>query len=469
MEGREIEAFVDQVRDAPLLSELPTPAKIVERLEIPELGVTEWKLANGIRVILKSTDFKNDEILLTAYSPGGHSLVPDSEFQSATFADTVVGEGGLGDFNQIELDKALAGKVASARAFIGELEEGLQASASPQDLEAMLQLIYLTVTAPRKDPDAFAAFMTRMRAFLENRKVRPGATFGDEITLALYQGHLRRLPPSLEMLDKIELETAIRIYRDRFADMGDFTFIIVGNFEPESIEPLVETYLGGMPTTGRSESWRDIGVETPNGIVRVVTKKGLEPKSRVRVIFGGPSEWSRERLHDIVTLSEGLRIRLREVLREDMGATYGVGVSGRLRHRPKDRYGFSIEFGCAPKNVDEMLETLFLELEEVRAHGLDENTLTKVREIQRRRRETDLKENGFWLSALRSYYTHEWDPRLILEYEPLVERATSEQVRESAGQFLDLDNYLIGILYPEDWQAPATENEAVAAESTPRG
>ncbi len=446
----EIVAYVDRVRDKPLLEHEPTASAVVEERFIEEIDVTEWRLENGIRVVLKPTDFKNDQVLLTGFSPGGHSLVPDAKYSSAVFADTIMSEGGVGEFDAIELQKAMAGKLVSLGPFIGELEEGITASASPQDLETMFQLLYLSMTAPRADPEAYQAFMTKMESFLENRQSRPELAFSDEVQSVTYGGHFRRRPISTEILQEIDLETALEVFQDRFADAGDFTFLIVGNFELDGIRPLVERYLGGLPTTGREETWRDIGADPVEGRLEVTMHRGLEPKSRVQMLVRGPAEWSRESLHDIQSLAAALRIRLREVLREDMGATYGVGVNGLLVDRPKERYLFAIGFGCAPENVEEMIAAVRTEIQFVQEKGLDETYAEKVREAQRRRREVSLKENDFWVAALRTYYTRQMDPRLILDYEALVERVTPENLKASARKYLSSENSLEAILYPEE-------------------
>ena len=463
-EAAEVAPYVDRVRQEPLLSEMPRPSPVVEERTLEEVGVTEWRLGNGVRVVLKPTDFKNDEVLLSGFSPGGHSLAGDDQYTSAAFAVRVVAEGGLGAFSQVELEKALAGKLAQARPFISELEEGIAAGASPQDLETMLQLLYLTVTSPRLDADAFQGLMVRLRAFVENREARPEAVFQDRITLALHQGHPRRQPISLETLDRIDLETAFDFYRERFRDAGDFTFVLVGAFQLEAVRPLIETYLGGLPAGGRLESWRDIGVETPEGIVKVEVRRGLEPKSRIRLIFTGEAEWSRESVHDIGSLAAALRIRLREILREDLGATYGVSVGGALSRRPQERFSFSVDLGCAPENVERLVDTILAEVEALRNAGLDESYAQKAREAQLRQRETDLKENGFWLGALRLYYTHGLDPRLLLQHDQLVERVTPENLKASAQLYLDSERYLLAILYPAA-DAPTDSRGSAATES----
>jgi zinc protease len=441
--------WVDRVREEPLLAAAPAPGKVASETEIPELGVTEWRLSNGVRVVLKPTDFKNDQVLLTAFSPGGDSLASDADYLSAGFATAAVAAGGLGSFDAVELDKALAGKRAAVSPYVGELEEGVNGYASPQDLDTLLQLVYLTFTAPRADPEAFATLLAKTRLTLENRLASPENVFADRFGQALYQDHPRRRVPTPEDLDRVDLDAALAFYRQRFADASDFTFILVGSFQPDRVRPLVETYLGGLPATDRKESWRDVGVETPPGVVKVEVAKGLEPKSRVQIVFSGPAPWSREQLHLINTLADVLGTRLREVLREELGATYGVAVSGSLSPRPRPEYRFSIGFGCAPDKADELVDQTFREIDRMREEGVAATYVANAREAQQRARQTQLADNGFWAQVLKTYYSLDLDPRLILAYDQLIALVTPEALQAAARRYLDPDRYVLGILHPE--------------------
>ncbi|MCB1035441.1 MAG: insulinase family protein, partial [Acidobacteria bacterium] len=430
--AKDIEPYRDRVRDEPLLAQLPEPGPVVETKEIPELGVTEWRLANGARVFLKPTDFKNDEILLQGFSPGGTSLVPDEDFFSAAVATAIEADSGLGGFDPVELDKALAGKVASVSVSLGELEEEVRGNASPEDLETLLQLLYLNFTAPRSDPEAFAAFMERMRAFLANRDANPAAAFSDEVTTTLYQDNLRRQPLKLEQLAKMDRERADAVFKDRIRDGGDFTFVLVGNFEPEAIRPLVETYLGGIPAEGRKESFKDLGIRRAPGRTRVEVKKGLEPSAQVLLQFHGDAPWSRQQYQAMDTMVEILENRLRTQLREELSATYGVHVSGNLARRPRETYSVNIAFGCAPENVERLIGTVFSEAEKLEAEGPTPTELADAQEAELRSRETAIKENRFWVAILSTYLSYGDDLRQILDYESLVRGVTAEQVKEAA-------------------------------------
>jgi zinc protease len=411
--------------------------------------VTEWRLSNGARVILKPTDFQNDEVLFSGFKPGGTSLVSDAEFLSAQLAPAIVREAGLGQFDRGALDKALAGKAAQAWTAIGELQESVGGVASPRDLETMFELAYLSITAPRRDDEAFRAFRERLRASLENRLADPETVFADKLRETISQGHPRRRPLTVERLAELDLDTAFRVYRERFADASGFTFVLVGNFEPAAIQPLVLRWLGGLPAAGRVDTWRDIGVTYPEGQVRFEVAKGLEPKSQVRLLLHGDGEWSREAEHDLAALAAALRIRLREVLREDLGGVYGVSVGGDLAPRPRQRYTFAVGFGCAPENADTLLAAVLAEMAALEESGPAASVVERVRESERRALEVRRRENSYWSDALEYAYDLGLDPRVLLEEEKLIERVTAENLRATAQRYLDTSRYVLGILKPE--------------------
>jgi zinc protease len=444
-----VEPWVDRVRDEALVSNPPEPGTIAEESTIPEIGVTRWKLSNGVVVLLKPTDFKNDQVVLSAFSPGGSSLVPDERYVSASFAGEVLSEGGLGSFDRVELNKALTGKIANASGFIGELEEGVRANASPQDLETMFQLVYLKFTAPRLDPAAFDAWKTRTKASIENRLARPETVFNDKLQVTMAQGHFRRRPMSGAIIDEIDPKVSDEVWRDRFKDAGDFTFGIVGAIKLDEIKPLVLRYLGGLPAAGRVEMWKDVGVRPPTGVVNVEVKKGIEPKSQVRITFTGPAKWTREDDHLVSALGSALRIRLREVLREDMGGVYGVGASGGISRRPVEQYFFSVSFGCAPERVAELQKAVFDVLDAAKKDGFSDEIVGKVKEQETREQETSLRENYYWLFQLLDAARYGEDPKLILKYGDLVKKVASDSLRDTAKKYLDTQRMVTGILYPE--------------------
>jgi len=445
----DIEPYQDLVADQPLMAVVPAPAAIAAEAAIDEIGVTEWRLANGVRVVLKPTDFKNDEVLLSAFSPGGTSLVEDRDWVPAITAGAVILEGGVGPFDLTVLQKLLADQVVAVGPSISELEEGFSGMASPEDLETMFQLIALYFTEPRLSEQAFSSVQERYRGMVANRLAQPEAVFSDTVSRLVTQDHLRRRPWTEELLEEMDLETSARIYRERFADASDFTFIIVGSFALDEIRPLVQRYLGTLPATGREESWRDVGVRAPAGVIEERVARGIEPKSRVSITFPHDFEWSRENRYQLQSMAAVLRIRLREVVREDEGGSYGISVRAAADRIPRQTSSVTISFGCDPARVDELKGAVYDEVRTLQTVGPDQAHVAKVQQQDRRSREVQLRENGFWLAQLSSSLWHGEDPRLILDFDALVDALSPESVREAAARWIDLDRRVEVVLVPE--------------------
>lgn len=444
-----IAPYADDVAAAPLVAPPPVPGRVTSRREIPGVGVQEWKLSNGARVLLKPTDFKADQILFRAYSRGGTSLVADSDYVAALTATLVVGSGGLGTFDLPQLRKALAGKAANAQPAIATLEEGLSGSASPKDLETMLQLVYLNFTQPRLDTAAFQSIRSRLAAALQERGASPEIAFQDTIAVTLAQHHPRSLPITTERLAAMSAEKSYRIFRERFSNAADFTFVFVGSFQPDSLEPLVERYIASLPSTGATERWKDLGIRPPTGVVKRVVRRGVEPKSLTQITFTGPFEFTRQNRFAYASLGEVLRIRLRGVLREDMGGTYGVNVTAASAREPVPSYAFSVGFGSAPDRVDELTAALFAEIAKLQRDGPTADEIRKVQETQRRAIETSLKENGYWLGRIVDADRNGEDMRAAIYGDDVLGTLTPAMVRDAARRCLRADDYVQVTLLPE--------------------
>ncbi len=445
-----LQPYVEQLPEKPLLQNLPSPGTITSEERIGELGVTVWHLSNGVRVVLKPTDFKNDEVLVASFSPGGTSLAADSDYIPAMTAASVVDQGGIADIDEIALEKMLAGKIVNVSPYISELEEGVGGSAAPQDLETMFQLIYLYFNAPRSDSSAFEAYKARIRAYLQNRSARPESALDDTLQVTVAQYHPRRRPWTEDLFSRLNLAKSYAFYRERFADAGHSTFVLVGSFSVDSLKPLVERYLATLPSTTREEHWRDIGVTFPHGVIEKTVRKGVEPKSQVRIMFGGPFQWSQENRYLFNALNDVMTIKLREELRDEKGGTYGVSVGGSVARDPKQQYQLGINFGCAPERVDELIKATFAEIDSVRRFGVTDGYIEKVKETQKREHETRLKQNRFWLSNLQFYYDYNDDPRKILRYPKLVEGLKASDIQEAAKKYFDLKNYVKVVLMPAE-------------------
>lgn len=399
--AKDIPAYQDQVADASLIPNPPTPGKIISETRDTALNVTTWKLSNGVRVIMKPTDFQADQVLMRAYSPGGTSLVSDKDYLSSIFATALVGMGGIGNFSAIELNKALAGKAVRVSPYISDRREGFSGQASPKDLETLFQLTYLNATSPRKDTTAFNSLRVRLAAVLENQSANPESAFQDTLEVTMSQHHFRSRPLTMPMLGEVSLDRAIDIYRERMGDASDFTFVFVGNFSVDSIRPLVLQYLGGLPASGRIEKWRDIGVRPPTGVVERVVRKGVEPKSETNIVFTGPlTDVSSTNRMALGLMLDILEIRLRDVLREEMSGTYGVDVSGSTSREPTPSYTVTISFGADPARLDSLTKTVFQQIDLLKSKGVTAAEIAKVKETQKRGWETNIKRNEYWLSQI---------------------------------------------------------------------
>ena len=448
VKSRTIEPYEDVVVDQPLVAVEPAPASIVEEEAVPELEVTEWTLENGVRVVLKPTDLQDDQVMLRAISPGGSSLVPDSLYIDAMLATSAAGVGGLGELSQQDLRRVLTGKSASASPMIASRTEGINGNSSRKDIETMLQLVYMRFMPPRRDADVFASFTQANQAMLANREVSPQAAFSDTINVTMTQHHPRSRPVSAEMFDQVDLDRALAIYRDRFADASDFTFFIVGDFDLDSIRPLVQRWLGSLPSLDRVEEGRDIGIRPPTGVVRKIVRAGSEPQSQTYISFTGPFEYSATEQHLLSSMAAVLQNRLREKLREALGGTYSVSVSAGGGREEPATYSATVRFGSAPERADELAEAVMEEIVLLQNEGPTAAQVDDIREAQRRSRELALEQNGFWLANLSNAYHYGEDPRDILKQHELTEALSADAIRDVARRYLRADNHVHITLLP---------------------
>jgi len=445
----DIEPYVDTVTDQPLVADPPEPGAITATTALETVGITEWTLSNGARVVVKPTDFKEDQVLFRAFSPGGTSLASDADFVPASTAAFAVSAGGLGPFSALDLRKLLAGKVAVAQPTIGSLEEGLSGSASPRDLETLFQLIYLEFTAPRADAQVFGVLKGQFKASLANRQASPSVVFQEALQTTLTQNHLRARPVTPETIDQMDLDKSMAFYKDRFADAGDFTFLFVGSVTPEMLRPLVVRYLASLPATGRKETWRDEGIRPPKGVVTKEVRKGVEPKSQTAIVFTGPFEYDRPHRNAIRAMGLVLETRLREKLREDLGGTYGVSVSPSTQWAPTEEYQLMIQFGSAPERAEELSRVVFDEVARLKAGPVTAAEVTAVHEALFRDFETGMTENGFWLTQLAAYYRKGESPADLLTYSASLDRIGPATIQDAAKEYLNVENYAKVTLQPE--------------------
>ena len=444
-----LEPYEDNFDDVPLLAKLPTPGSITAEERIESVDAVRWTLSNGITVIAKQTDFRNDELLFSAHSPGGRSLVADGDYVSALYAAGLVAGSGAGLHDSVTLNKLLAGKRVSVSPYIGELFEGLGGSASPEDLETLFQLVTLYATEPRLDAAHFATTEARLRSVAETRGSQPDAVLYDTVGSVLNQHHFRYRPLTLELLEELSLERAKAVYTDRFADLGDATFVFVGAFDWENLRSLTTTYLASLPTSGRAEQWQDLGVDPPAGVEEHVVRKGIEPRSNTVLVYAGDMEWSRREALTLEAAGEILGIRLRERVREELGGTYSISVSAYASLLPDAEYQVAIIFGSDPSRAEELAREVRAEVEWLQAGG-EQSYLDTVKELLRTSREEQLRENGFWVQQLEAVIQRGESFTEINRFDEWLEALTLDEVAAAARRYLPEDRYVRVVLFPEN-------------------
>jgi zinc protease len=447
--NEKIEPYVDKTLNEDLIAFEIKPGKIVSEKTDVKNGVTELRLSNGAKVVLKPTSFKNDELLYTAFSDGGTSLCNDKDYLSATLSSTIVSQSGAGKFSRPALVKYLSDKVANIYPSIGMYSEGLNGSASIKDMETFFKLNYLYFTQPRKDSASFKSTMAMLETSLKNRSSSPEMAFSDTVSVTLGNYHFRRMPVTADRLKEVDYETAMKFYKERFADAGDFTFVFVGSFELNTIKPFIEKYIASLPSLNRNEKWKDVGIAYPKGVIKKEVKKGIEPKSKVQIYYTGEAQWSEKEAYNLQALTDALNIKLREVIREDKGGTYGIGIYGYISRIPKGSYYITTSFGCKPERAEELSNTALAQIDSVINYPIKDTYVNKVKETQMKTLEKELKENNSWLNWLRSAYSDNVELKEVINSQENINTITAAMLQETAKKYFNKDNFIKVVLYPE--------------------
>ncbi|HUL75536.1 MAG TPA: insulinase family protein [Vicinamibacterales bacterium] len=447
--SRPLQPYVDTAANTPLIETAPAGGSIAKTSVREADGLTEWELSNGVKVVLKPTTFKEDEILVRGFSLGGTSLASDADYTSAETAAQVVAAGGVGKLNAVDLDKALAGKVARATPFIGDTDAGVNGAASKDDLETLFQLIYLRFTAPRADPQIFNIMTSQAKTMLANQTATPEFAFNDALRSALSQNHPRARALTPARISEMSLDRSMAFYKDRFADASAFTFVIVGSFDLATVKPLVEKYLAGLPSLHRAETVRDVGIRPPTTVVTRRVEKGVEPKSQAAIVFTGPFEYTPANRVVLRAMTMVLESRLLEILREDLGGTYSVSVTPTYTKLPVPQFSVSIEFGCSPARTDELVKRVFEDIEALKNGPLTMRDITDTQRALQREFETNSKQNGYWLNQIALRYEYGEDPGTILLLPSFYIGLTPQAIQEAARAYLNTNDYVQVTLFPE--------------------
>ena len=343
----------------------------------------------------------------------------------------------------------MTGKVASASPFIGEIEEGLNGNSSRRDLETMFQLIYLRFMQPRADATAFTVQAAQQKSMLADQSAIPEFAFFEALARAIYPNHPRRRFPTAAMVDEWNLEKSLAFYKDRFADASDFTFVFVGSFDAATLKPLVERYLGALPSIHRKETWKDIGARMSTGVIQKKVEKGIEPKSLNAIVFSGPFE--HDPLHRVAirALSEVLQMRLLETIREELGGTYSISVGPSYQRFPNPEYSITIQFGCAPERADDLIKRVFQEIDKLKTNGPTDKQVNDEKEALLRDFETNSKQNSFLLSQISQRYQLGEDPAGFWSITEQYKTIDAAMIQQAAKTYLNPNNSVRVTLLPE--------------------
>lgn len=444
-----VAAYVDKVTDKPLMAAEPAPAKIEKKGKDKSLGTTEWTFANGVKVVMKPTDFKDDEIQMTAFSYGGTSLYDVKDLISANYTSAVIEESGIGDFDKMALEKKLSGKIVNITPYIQPNAEGFEGSCSVQDLETMLQLVDLYFTAPRTDEVAFNAFMKRMKAVLDNKALDPESALMDTLTVLMGNHNPRVRPMSSELLSEASLNRMRSIFKTRFGDPGSFTFYFVGNIDLEKAKPLMEKYLGGLPKVIREETFKDNGVRPPLGKVdREIKREMKVPKGSVFIAYTGTFDYddSQARLN-LSALCDILDVRYVETIREEQSGTYGAQVYPRMDKYPYENYSVMIYFDCDPQNTGKLKDIVYQEIEKLKTNGPTEKDLHGVIENKTKVHQENLRQNNYWINLIKNKDYYQSDLTEYSKFDDYINSMTSESLKAAAQQFFG-NNIVEAVLLP---------------------
>ncbi|MEY3739295.1 MAG: hypothetical protein RL544_2073, partial [Bacteroidota bacterium] len=442
--------YQDKVASGPLLPKAPTAGKIVSENKYDSIGTRVWTLSNGAKVIVKPTTFKNDEIQFSAISWGGSSLYSDADFVNASNAAIVAAYGGMGTIDFQSMQKMFAGKNFAINPSIAEYMQGFTGFSSPKDLATALEVLHGYFVAPRKDAQIFQFILQQYKVQLTNKNNDPASVFSDTVGYVMGNYNPRRKPLTVEMLDQLNLDRSFAIFKERFSDAGQFVFTFVGNVNLDSLKALTETYLASLPSTGKSEMYKDYGAAYPTGNISKTVKKGKEAKASVQLFYTGTlsSVGELDELQ-LDQLTKAMGIKLRETLREDAGGVYGVGISGGINKEPKKSYSINVRFGCAPENVEKLIALVEEEIKQTKLNGVAQINIDKVKAEQTRSLENDVKENSYWRYKLEQAIFRGSDPTKILQAPAKINLIDVATTKALANKYFNDANKAKFVLLPE--------------------
>lgn len=425
-------------------------SKIKEVVPVELFDAEEWILENGVKVVYKKADYEKDNVSLYAHSDGGTSLYDVKDLSNAENAAVFTNAYGVGEFNAIKLKKALAGKMASCGTSIGTNNEVVTGSATPQDLETMFQLLYLRFTSPRMDEEKYESILNQNLANVDKICKNPNKIIQDSIDFITSNYSPRTQPLSRKYLESLKMEKMYEIYKERFGNAADFTFFIVGNVDAKDLKPLVEKYLGSLPTSDKREDWVDNNVRSPKGIVKKVIPIKMEtPKSLVVTSFRHEMPYN---LHDMYcnnVLRGILDVRYTENIREKEGGTYGVSVNSEASKEPVPIYTMTMTFNCDPDKADHLKSLIYAEIEKVKKEGVTQDEINNITKNLLKDFEQSKPHNSYWLSVITTYYIYDINNNDPAQFVDILKNMTPEDIKDFADRMFDNPDILDIVFTPK--------------------
>lgn len=389
----------------------PTPGSVVKVKENKKLGAKELTLSNGVKVVIKNTTFKNDQIMMTMVSDGGYSKVPVADLPSAYAATDVVENAGIAEYSLLDLQKYLAGKTISISPSISDYSEEISGSSSVKDFETMLQLVYLYFTNPRKDNEAFKSLIDQYYTILASRDSNPKVSFSDSISAVTNSHHERNIIMDLNWLAKVNQDKAYDIFRQRFSNPADFTVILIGNIEDnDQFRNLIATWIGGIPATGAKEKFVDNGIRSPKGVVKNYFEREMQTNTASnRIEYTGKLKYNQKNRLVMNIIGELLSTRYLESIREKEGGSYGVGCAGYIQNIPTTTAKLLMQFDTDPEKQVKLMGIIHKEVMDIIANGPIMEDFNKIKESMLKDYEVNVTTNKYWMSALTRYYQYNFD------------------------------------------------------------
>lgn len=447
VKGEELIAYTEELSDEPLVTNLPAKGKITDRKD-SLFDTKTWTLSSGVKVILKKTDFKDDQILMVSTSFGGTSLFDDKDSFNASLVSAVPSLGGLGDFNNVDLGKKLAGKSVSASPYVGVNAQGVNMSSNIRDLETAMQLVYLTYTAPRKDDEAYNAYMTRLGSYLQNADLQPNTAFRDSVNTAMFGNNPRTKAMKLDDMASLNYDRILEMYKECFEQGTPNVFTFVGTIDEETLAPLVEQYLASLPVVNKDRMYvdRDTKVKTGRKVVHF-DKKMETPKTSVFNLYSGTLDYNQQNQIKLNALNQILDLVFTRTIREDEGGTYGVGSNISMSRIPLGQTNFTISYTTDSAKVDNLNKIAFKEISRIVDEGPEIEDFNKVIEFMKKNHTDRVKTNNYWLSIIDTNAVYGDDN--YTSYLDYVDALTPDDIRKIAADLIKQENYIEVIMYPE--------------------